>query len=57
MKIICLIEMPANFLREQFADRSFPRSRDAENNYNRRELICLLLPIFCKKNAITTKSV
>ena len=57
MKIICLIEAPAKFLREQFANRSFPCSRDAENNYNHRELICLLFPIFSKKNAITTKSV
>src|SRR5437867_7218712 len=57
MKIVCLIEMPAKFLREQFAYRSFPRSRNAENNSNHRELICLLFPIFSKKNAITTKSV
>src|SRR5437870_7425954 len=57
MKIVCLIETPAKFLREQFANGSFSCSRDAEKNYDHRELICFLFPIFSTRNATKTKSV
>ena len=57
MKIIGFKKMPAEFAREQFAHCGFPGTRYPEDDYNHDALICFCLPIFSKKNAITTKSV
>src|SRR5258705_5741318 len=46
MKIICFIKLPAKLFGEQFANRSFPCSRDAEDNHDHGALICRRLPIF-----------
>src|SRR5947199_4921470 len=58
MKIICFIEPPTEFVREELANRSFARSRNAENNGDHDTLICLRLPrlpTFSTRNAMRTK--
>jgi hypothetical protein len=57
MKIICFIKLPAKLFGEQFTNRGFPCSRNAENNHDHGELVCRRLPIFSIKNATSTKSV
>jgi hypothetical protein len=34
MEIVCLIEMPSEFSREQLADSSFAGTRDTKNDYD-----------------------
>src|SRR5262249_40970770 len=57
VKIICFVKSPAKLLGEQFPNRSFPCSRNAENNHDHGVLVCRRLPVLSIKKATSTKSV
>ena len=57
MKIIRFIEMPAEFVREQFSNRCFPSTRHAIDDHDHGALICRARPIFSKKKTAMTNNV
>jgi len=57
IKITGFKKMPAEFARQQFAHCGSPSTGDSEDDHNYDALICFRLPIFSKRNAITTMSV
>jgi len=57
IKITGFKKMPVEFARQQFAHCGSPSTGDSEDDHNYDALICFRLPIFSKRNAITTMSV
>src|SRR5882724_5044193 len=57
MKVVCLIETPAELVREQLAQCGFSRPGNTENDHDHGALICRWRPIFSTRNATATNKV
>src|SRR5437588_3450712 len=54
MKVVCLIETPAELVREQLAQCGFSRAGNTENDHDHGASICRWRPILSTRNATAT---